>query len=113
VQVDQSRRGELGVVTRERFIEAALVVVVPVVGGVVLTAYINDDGAGFEECRVPSADEGTRSESGKLAEKIDSKSLVCVEVTAITSVLLVSHVDVIAHVREDMLVGTNCRRRRL
>jgi hypothetical protein len=100
-------------VTRERFIEAALVMVVPVVGWVILTTYINDDGAGFEDCGVPSADEGTRSESGKLTEKIDSKGLVCVEVTAVTSVVLVFHIDVVAHVSGDMLVGTNCRRGRL
>jgi hypothetical protein len=67
-------------VARERFIEFALVVVVSVGNGVVLTAYINDNSAGFEERRVSSPYEGASNESRKLAKEIDGKSFIGVEV---------------------------------
>lgn len=82
MEINKPSRGEFGIVARKCFIEAALVVVVPVIGGIVFTANIHNDVAGFEESRISSADESAGIERRELAEEIHGKSLIGVEVAA-------------------------------
>jgi hypothetical protein len=68
-----------GVLVVKHLVEAALVVVVPVRGGIVRGADVDDDGALVDRGCIARARERRRGKARQLAQKVDRKRLVRVE----------------------------------
>jgi hypothetical protein len=111
MEVDEPGRRKLGIVARKCFIETALVVIVPVSGGAVFTANINDNVAGFEKSGITGTNEKTRLECRELAEEIDCEGLVGMEVAAVKRSVLAFRIRRDRQPQWVLLMSTNSDRR--
>lgn len=83
VQEHKTRARQLGLAARERHVEAALVVVVAVTVGIVLTANVDNGVARLEDLGIPGSDEGRVTVGGERPQHVYGESLVGVEVAIV------------------------------